>query len=111
MSSSAEPKKIRSLTRRKKKESDLYSPAVLTRRVKIPMVNIGVGIKNTLLTVIAHEISGKCISEGYIKPNSINIMTYSTGVIDGANVEFEVVIECLVCCPVEGQQFTCIVKR
>ena len=111
MSSSTESKKLRSLTRRKKKEQDLYTPLLLTRRIHIPIINVGSGIQNTLLTIIIHEISGKCSSEGYIKPNSINIMTYSNGVINGANVVFDVVAECLVCSPVEGQQLTCLVKN
>ena len=111
MSSLSEPKKIRSLTRRKKKDLELYSPVILTRKIYIPIINVGSGIKNTLLTVINHEISGKCTSEGYIKPTSLSILTYSNGVIDGAAVQFEVVAECLVCNPVEGQYLTCIVKN
>jgi DNA-directed RNA polymerase subunit E'/Rpb7 len=111
MSSSTESKKPRSLTRRKKKEQDLYTPTILTRRIQIPIINVGTGLINTLLTVIRHEISGKCTTEGYIKPNSLSILTYSNGVIDGANVQFEVVAEGLVCNPVEGQHLTCLVKN
>ena len=82
-----------------------YSPYPVT------IISRPVFLKNTLHTVISHEISGKCTSEGYIKPNSLSILTYSNGVIDGAKVQFEVVAECLVCNPVEGQHLTCIVKN
>ena len=88
-------KNLKNLSRKKKKDQDLYTPIILTRIVYIPIINIGSEIKTTLLNVITHEISAKCISEGYIKPNSINIITYSNGLINGETVKFEVVLECL----------------
>ena len=103
--------KIKSTSRNKKKNIEIYSLAILTKKIHIPITMVGKNIKETLNQIISYEIEGKCISEGYIKPNSINILTYSNGVIEGSNINFEIVIECLVCNPVEGMHIACIVKN
>ena len=61
--------------------------------------------------MIASEIEGKCIVEGYVKPGSSKIMTYSSGLIHGSSVAFDVVYECSICSPVEGMNITCVAKN
>ena len=72
---------------------------------------MGSNIKYTLEQYISNEIDGKCINEGYIKPNSIQIISYSNGVVNNTNIRFDVVIECKVCSPVEGAIINCVVKN
>jgi DNA-directed RNA polymerase subunit E'/Rpb7 len=103
--------KIKPTSRKKKKEFDVYSAAILTKHISLPITNIGQNIKETLKNIIVNEIEGKCIAEGFIKSHSVDIITYSNGVISGYLVNFEVVIECLVCNPVEGMHLSCIVKN
>ena len=74
-------------------------------------VNIGTNIKQVLEKAIALQIEGKCIIEGYVKPGSIAVITFSSGVISAADIVFEVVFECLVCSPVEGMILRCIAKN
>ena len=46
--------------------------------------------------------------EGFVRPNSINILTYSSGLIEnGKDVIFEVVFECEVCFLGEGKLLSC----
>jgi hypothetical protein len=51
---------------------------------------------------IVRQIEGKCIQEGYVKPNSINILRYSSGLVKTQYIEFSVVFECKTCNPTEG---------
>ena len=99
----------------KKKQSqqqkNLYNPLLITRKVPISINNIGNTIKETLEKAIASQIEGKCIVEGYIKPNSVEVVTFSSGLVMGSNVIFEVVIQCEVCSPVEGMQIKCIAQH
>ena len=67
-------------------------------------------IKSTLQKMVAREIEGKCIIEGFIKPNSTKIISYSNGLVQGDIINFEVIVECLVCNPVEGMIIPCMVK-
>ena len=98
-------------TKRKKNEQNLYTPLILTRKVYVYVNNIGANLKNTLLKIIEEEIAGKCIAEGYIKPNSIELLSYSNGELKSDNILFQVVVECLACNPVEGQNIDCIAKN
>ena len=59
--------------RKKKKEAELYSSAIITQTVHIAITNIGRNIDNTLKNIIANNIEGKCVSEGFIKPKSVLI--------------------------------------
>ena len=98
----------------KKKEikySGIYSRSLITRSVVLPIVTIGKNIKETIEKCIAVNFEGKCIVEGFVKPNSSKIITYSSGVVQGTNIKFEVVFECQICCPVEGMLIPCIAKN
>ena len=50
---------------------------------------------------------GKCSKEGYIKNGSIQILTYSSGVLEDNFILFDVSFECLICRPVEGMRILC----
>lgn len=102
------------LMKHKKKEitlSSIYSRAILTRNVSLPINSIGKNIKQILEEYISFHYESKCVVEGYIKNGSTKIITYSSGVIKGGNyVSFEVVFECQLCFPVEGTIISCIAK-
>jgi len=92
-------------------QKNLYNQLLITRTVPISINRIGNTIKETLEKAIASQIEGKCIVEGYIKPNSVEVVTFSSGLVMGSNVIFEVVIQCEVCSPVEGMQIKCIAQH
>jgi len=99
------------LGNQRNKETGVYMTNLLTRKIHIPFNNVGKNIKNTLENVIKKQIEGKCNIEGFIKPNSIKVLTYSSGILVENTVMFEVVFECLVCCPVQGMLIKCNVKN
>ena len=103
--------KIKPQSKKKKKDIEIYSSAVISRSINIPIINVGRNLKDTLKLLIINEIEGKCIAEGYIKIDSTNIMSYSNGIVEGSNINFQVIFECLVCNPVEGMTFSCIAKN
>ena len=98
-------KKRRSIT------SDIYNNILITRSISVSINNVGSGIKQTLEKIIANTIEGRCIVEGFIKPNSTKILTNSSGIIKGDLINFEVVFECAACSPVEGMLINCIAKN
>jgi hypothetical protein len=83
-------------------DEEIFQPALLTKRITLSMISVDKFIQTTLTDILKRELEGKCSVEGYIKSNSINISTYSSGNIKGSNIVFDVVFECLVCYPVEG---------
>jgi len=95
----------------KNKDVGVYMTSLLTRKIHIPFNNVGKNIKDTLEKIIKKQIEGKCNIEGFIKPESTKVLTYSSGILVENTVMFEVVFECLVCCPVEGMLIKCNVKN
>ena len=85
-----------------KNDDEIFQTALLTKRVTLGMILVDKFIQTTLTDILKRELEGKCCVEGYIKSNSINIITYSSGNLKGSNIVFDVVFQCLVCYPVEG---------
>jgi DNA-directed RNA polymerase subunit E'/Rpb7 len=101
------------ISQSKKQQSNtnnIYNTSLITRNVSLDISTIGNNIKETIKKVIAMQIEGKCIVNGYIKPNSVEVMTFSSGVVKGASVSFDVVIQCEVCLPVQGMHIKHINK-
>jgi len=90
--------------------NNIYLNSVLTIKVHMPIGHIGSNIESNLKHLIAHKIEGRCIDEGYVKKNSIRIMTYSSGKVNGDLIEFHVTFECMICHPIEGMIVNCRVK-
>jgi len=103
-----EPKKSRT---RRSKQNNLYNNIISTKKIIIPMSNIGINLKANMLKLIENEISGKCNDDGYIKPDSIQLISHSNGIVEKDYVKFEVVFECLVCNPVKGKIINCVAKN
>jgi hypothetical protein len=80
--------------------------------VTLAITNIGKNIKETLENSIVFNFEGKCLVEGFVKPNSSKIIAYSSGLIERGNlISFEIIFECDICFPVEGTKITCIAKN
>ena len=69
-----------------------------------------VDVKQLLVKELANQLEGRCSIEGYIIPNSISICTYSCGTLNGANIIFDIVAECLICFPEEHSVIKCITR-
>jgi DNA-directed RNA polymerase subunit E'/Rpb7 len=98
--------------RREVRITSIYSRCLITRKIVLPITCIGKTIKEIIEENIKSNFEGKCLVEGFIKPNSTKIITYSSGIIyRGSSVSFEVVFECEVCFPVEGMLISCFAKN
>ena len=91
-------------------DTNIYTKSLLNKNIALSISQIGSNIKEVLEEIIMNEIEGKCIVEGYVKPNSVKVINYSSGIVKGENIVFDVKFECLVCFPVEGMELTCVVK-
>jgi len=94
-----------------KPSSPIFSKCLLSRKTTMEVKYVGKNIKSLLERKIKAEIEGKCMVEGYIKNDSVELISYSSGVIQGNGVQFDIVISCMVCYPVEGMLITCTAKN
>lgn len=100
--------KIKISKRPKRKVQNVYSLCQITKTITLPFNVIGKNLNNTIEKKISSLIEGKCIEEGYVKIGSIKILTYSSGLIKGSNIIFDVVFECQICFPVAGMLINCV---
>jgi len=94
-----------------KKTGGLYVLSVIARKISLPYQYIGSNLKEILQKKLSNELENKCSVEGFIRGNSVRIVSYSSGVLKSNNVVFDVVIECLICTPVEGMKIKIKVKN
>ena len=100
-----------------KKKKDLkfmsiYSKALITRTISLSINSIGKNIRQIIEMEVGNIFEGKCIVEGFVKPKSTKIISFSSGLIErGTFISFEVVFECEICFPVEGMLLTCEAKN
>ena len=97
--------------RSKENNKNVYSRSLITKNIVLPIVAISKTLKQTLEECIINTVEGKCIVEGYVKPKSVKIITYSSGTVRGDKVVFEIVYECEICFPVAGMLLNCIAKN
>ena len=80
---------------KKKKEQRLlpiYSKSLITRNIILSINQVGKNIRQTIEKSIASNFEGKCIVEGFVRQNTTQIISYSSGLIErGTNISFEVV--------------------
>ena len=88
----------------------VYARSLLTMKVVLKITEIGRQVKQNLERKIVQQTEGKCIPQGFIRPNSVRIVNYSSGNVYAGKVEFTVVYECLVCHPVENMRVDCIAR-
>jgi DNA-directed RNA polymerase subunit E'/Rpb7 len=85
---------------------------MVSRKVVLPFAAIGRNIRNVLEKHLAHDHEGKCNAEGYVRPQSTQLLAYSSGdLTDNAAVAFEVMYEYQACNPVEGMLIRCVVQN
>jgi DNA-directed RNA polymerase subunit E'/Rpb7 len=90
---------------------NVYSRSLITQNITLPIIAISKTLKQTLEDCIISTVEGKCIVEGYVKPKSVKIITYSSGTVKGDKIFFEIIYECEVCFPVAGMLLNCVAKN
>ena len=96
---------------RLEKKKTLYSKTISTRKVKIPFNLAGSNIDILIKDELAERLEGRCSNEGFIKPKSVQITSYSSGILEGANIIFDVIFQCMVCSPVQGMVVKCTIQN
>ena len=68
--------------KREIRHQTIYSRSLITRSIVVPINSIGKNIKDVLAKTISNQIEGKCVVEGYVKPDSTKLITYSSGLVE-----------------------------
>jgi DNA-directed RNA polymerase subunit E'/Rpb7 len=85
----------------------LFVASILTQRIILKPSHLGPNIKDILTNAIKKDVEGKCIKEGYVLPESVEIQQYSCPKIDRGNFIYYLTYSANVCYPVEGMIIEC----
>ena len=91
-------------------ENGVYSKAILSKKVSISITETDENIKENIESKIRSSVEGKCIAEGFIKPGSVRLTSYSAGNVNSEYIDFQTIFECMICHPVEGMTIECVSK-
>jgi hypothetical protein len=86
---------------------NLYIKSILHQKIAVPFVKVGNNMPLYFKRYASRNIEGKCRKEGYIRPNSMQVVSYSTGLLHADNVLFDVVFSCDICYPCEDMIIKC----
>jgi len=90
--------------------SHVYIRSLLTQKTVLKYDEVNLELFDILEAKIKKLNEGKCIKEGYVKNNSVKLLTYSSGELFDNKILFECVFECLITNPVESTLIHCIAK-
>ena len=88
----------------------IYISSLLTQKIVLNYNEVNSELFNTLETKLKQYNEGKCIKDGYVKNNSVKLLTYSGGELFSNKLVFECVYECLITNPVESMMLNCIAR-
>jgi DNA-directed RNA polymerase subunit E'/Rpb7 len=95
-------------------DDSLYNELLLKENIEVPPHKFNSKINIFLEDSLRDKIEEKCISEGYIKKDSINILKKSLGLLKGSrfngDINYVLLYKALVCSPKIGTIIKCNVK-
>tara|TARA_B100000287_G_C20357393_1_gene672339 strand:- start:135 stop:752 length:618 start_codon:yes stop_codon:yes gene_type:complete len=91
-------------------KNNIYTKVLLTQKIPVNYREVNNNLYNILENKIKNNVEGLCIKEGYVKPDSVKLVSSSSGELYSNKVLFDVLYDCLVANPVESMVFDCIVK-
>ena len=95
----------------KEKRSSIFTKMLINHKVPLEFRYVNRLLTDNILEYLKKRFEGKCCEQGYIKPDSINIVNYSSGIVKNNLIIFDVVFESQVCYLVEGLEVNCVAKN
>lgn len=88
----------------------VYNKIILNHKINVDFKSVNNNLTNLLLEKVKLDLEGKCNENGFVKMDSINILSYSSGELYSNFITYDIIIECMVANPVKNMVLKCIVK-
>lgn len=109
-----ETKTIFNISKSSNFKENIFFNSIIKQRVIVQAKYLNSNINQYLLDYLKHRFEGKCISEGYIQQDSIEIMEKSIGYINGSrfmgDVNYDILFKANICNPLINNIIECEVK-
>lgn len=93
-----------------KKSNLIYTKITESYRINIPFNKLSKNIFELLESILKNKLEKKCDKNGYVKSDSVKVISYTTGELNGANIYFTIIYQCYVANPVESMIIECKVS-
>lgn len=98
----------------KKELEDIYVECLLKEKIIIEAKNLNHKIDDYIHDYMKNRIENRCINEGFVQEDSINIVNKSVGIIKNSRfygeVSYDILYKANICNPVPGNIIDCKVK-
>ena len=92
-------------------KQNIYNAEILNFKVKFKFNDLTKNLNEKFIQYARKNIMGKCHKEGYISNNHIRIIDYSSALLEGNYVYFNVNYEFMICYPYEGMVISCKIQN
>jgi len=89
------------------KENDIYVKSLLTQKVVLDFNEANSDMFLTIENKLKKQNEGKCIDEGFVKNNSIKLISYTSGELYSNKIVLDAAFECLITNPAESMIIKC----
>jgi DNA-directed RNA polymerase subunit E'/Rpb7 len=90
--------------------NDIYSSTTLIVNVSVPFENVGRDMEKYFEAYSRENIEGRCNQDGYVRPLSTKIITYTAGIVKNNIAYYKVLYMFDVFYPYEGLELECLIK-
>ena len=94
---------------------NIYYRSILKRKVIVDAKYLNDSLDDYIQTYLKNKVEGRCIYEGYIRPDSVRLLKRSAGFLLGSrftgDMTYEVAYSADICNPVEGNIVECKVNK
>lgn len=84
------------------RQKNIFCPVIDTEKTVLCVNQLDKNYQVRLKALLKKKLEGKCNKHGFIKEDSVNIISISSTNVYGKNAEFYVTYQALACNPVEG---------
>jgi DNA-directed RNA polymerase subunit E'/Rpb7 len=92
------------------KKNNIYTKIIDSEKIKIPFNKLSNNIFEILQNILKERLEKKCNKNGYVKSNSVKLISHSVGELVAENIIFQVSYECYISNPPEDLVIECVVS-
>jgi DNA-directed RNA polymerase subunit E'/Rpb7 len=92
-------------------EDPLYLPSLKHESLAVPFEHAGRNMESYFTSYAQEHLEGRCWKEGFVRPGSSKVVSYSAGRLQGTTIEYNVLYQVQVFYPYEHMEVECVVRQ
>jgi len=106
-----EPANLAPLIQETVQDDGIYVSSIVQESLSVPFADVGRNMEQYFKSYAIEHLEGRCWKEGFIRPNSSKVVSYTAGLLNGTLIDYTVLYHVEVCYPYEKMELECIVRQ